>query len=250
MSKPKRRQHAYSTDGLTVKTKTGKKRGFAYQIPPEVADLLPAHATMKIVSFTRAEIFDLASQVEPHIIQLLAERPAKNPLEALLFLVQGIYALLQPPEMPIPHKDMLEISNTLAFGYSFSPTWPYTLAHMQAAMTSGHPDLRPDIPEEQVLLVAEASRETAPRSVKRRERGIARRHAIRDADGDDDPQNGLRRISHLWRRSSRDVSHCSCARGFLYLQSSMALSRPGESSSLYAIWLATSLNTRLASPKM
>ena len=176
MSKPKRRQRTYSTDGLTVKTKTGKKRGFTYQIPPEVADRLPPHATVKIVSFTRAEIFDLASQVEPHIIQLLAERSAKNPLEALLLLVQGIYTLLQPPEMPIPHKDLLEISNTLAFGYPFSPTWPYAVAQMQAAMTPGHPDLRPDIPDQQVLLVAQEVEKRL--LVQLKEEGVVLRDAI------------------------------------------------------------------------
>lgn len=69
-------------------------------------------------------------------------------------MVQAIYALLQSPELPVPHKEMVEIAQTLAQGYDFAATWPYTRGQMEAAMTPGHSDLRPGIADEQILFVA------------------------------------------------------------------------------------------------
>src|SRR2546430_12651054 len=83
----------------------------------------------------------------PEVPRWLAEKPAKNALEALLLIVQAIYALLQPPELPI-HKEMIELAQLLAQGYDFAPSWPYTREQLLAAMTPGHPSLRPDIPDE------------------------------------------------------------------------------------------------------
>jgi hypothetical protein len=140
--------------GLTVKKRAGR-RAFSYQIPPEVADRLPPGATVTIVSLTKAEIDALARQVEPEVTRWLAEKPAKNALEALLLMVQAIYALLQPPELPIPHKEMIELALTLAQGYDFAASWPYTREQLQAAMTPGHPDLRPNVPDEHILFVAD-----------------------------------------------------------------------------------------------
>ena len=70
-------------------------------------------------------------------------------------MVQAIYALLQPPEFPIPQKEMLELALTLAQGYDFAASWPYTREQLQAAMTLGHPDLRPNVPDEHILFVAD-----------------------------------------------------------------------------------------------
>ncbi len=153
MSKQKHRDRG--KQGLTVKKRAGR-RTFGYQVPPEVADQLPPGTTATVVSLTKAEIDALARRVEPEVMRLLAEKPAKNALEALLLMVQAIYALLQPTELPIPHKEMLELALTLAQGYDFAAGWPYTREQMEAAMTPGHPDLRPNVPDEQILVVAEA----------------------------------------------------------------------------------------------
>jgi hypothetical protein len=140
--------------GLIVKNR-GDRRTFSYRISSEMADQLPLGTTVSIVSLTRLEIFALARQVEPEVTLWLAEKPAKNPLEALLLMVQAIYSLLQSPELPIPHKEMLELAQTLAQNYDFAATWPFTRVQLQAAMTPGHPDLRPSIPDEHILVVAE-----------------------------------------------------------------------------------------------
>ena len=107
--------------GLTVKKRAGR-RAFSYQIRPEVAEGLPLGTTVTLVSLTTAEMYALARQVEPEVTRWLAEKPAKNALEALLLMVQAIYALLQPPELPIPHKELVEIAQTLAQGYDFAAT--------------------------------------------------------------------------------------------------------------------------------
>ncbi len=140
--------------GLTVNKRAGQ-RTFSYQIPPEVADQLPPGMMVSMVSLTKAEIYALARRVEPEVTRWLAEKPAKNALEALLLLVQAIYALLQPPELPVPHREMVELAQTLAQGYDFAATWPYTSEQLQAAMTPGHPDLRPNVPDEHILFVAQ-----------------------------------------------------------------------------------------------
>ncbi len=140
--------------GLTVR-QCGGQRTFGYQIPPEVAEGLPPGTTVTMVSFTKAEIYALARRVEPEVTRWLAEKPAKNALEALLLMVQAIYTLLQPPQLPVPHKEMVELAHTLAHGYDFATTWPYTRQQMQAAMTPGHPTLRPDVPDEHILFVAQ-----------------------------------------------------------------------------------------------
>ncbi len=152
MGKQKHRDRG--KQGLTVKKRDGR-RTFGYQVPPEVADRLPPGTTVTMVSLTKAEIDALARRVEPEVTRWLAEKPAKNALEALLLMVQAIYALLQPPELPIPHKEMLELALTLAQGYDFAASWPYTREQLLAAMTPGHPDLRPDVPAEHILVVAE-----------------------------------------------------------------------------------------------
>jgi hypothetical protein len=87
--------------GLTVKKRAGR-RAFSYQVPPEVADRLPPGATVTIVSLTKTEIDALARQVEPEVTRWLAEKPTKNALEALLLMVQAIYALLQLSFILIP----------------------------------------------------------------------------------------------------------------------------------------------------
>src|SRR6266849_5675011 len=140
--------------GLTVKKRTGR-RAFSYQIPPEVAGQLPPGTTVRMVSLTKAEIDALARRVEPEVTRWLVEKPAKNALEALLLMEQAIYALLQPPEFPIPQKEMIELARTLAQGYDFAASWPYTREQLQAAMTPGHLDLRPNVPDEHILFVAE-----------------------------------------------------------------------------------------------
>jgi hypothetical protein len=150
----KRKYRDRGKQGFTVKQR-GDQRTFSYRIPSEVADQLPPGTTVRMVSLSGAEIFALARKVEPEVTQWLEEKPAKNPLEALLLMVQAIYALLQPPELPIPDKEMVELAQTLAHGYDFAPTWPYTRVQLQAAMTPGHPDLRPDIPDEHILFVAQ-----------------------------------------------------------------------------------------------
>jgi hypothetical protein len=152
MSKQKYRNRG--KQGLTVKKYDGR-RTFKYHIPPEIAGQLPAGTTVAMISLTHAEIYDLARRVEPEVTSWLTEKPAKNALEALLLLVQAIYALLQPPELPIPYKEQVEIANTLAQGYSFAATWPYSQEQMRAAMTPGHADLRPNIPDEYILYVAQ-----------------------------------------------------------------------------------------------
>ncbi len=75
--------------------------------------------------------------------------------KATLLMVQAIYALLQPPKLPVPHKEMVELAQTLAQGYDFAATCPYTREQMEAAMTPGHPDLRSDVPDEHILFVAQ-----------------------------------------------------------------------------------------------
>src|SRR6266699_1301240 len=152
MSKQKYRNRG--KQGLAVKKYDGR-RTFKYHIPPEIAGQLPAGTTVAMISLTHAEIYDLARRVEPEVTRWLTEKPAKNVLEALLLLVQAIYALLQPPELPIPQKEMLELALTLAQGYDFAASWPYTREQLQAAMTPGHPDLRPNVPDEHILFVAD-----------------------------------------------------------------------------------------------
>jgi hypothetical protein len=139
--------------GLRVKKRAGR-RAFSYQIPPEVAGQPPPGTTVRMISLTKAEIDTLAQRVEPEVTRWLAEKPAKNALEALLLMVQAIYALLQPPELPVPHKELVELAQTLAQSYHFAITWPYTREQMEAAMSPSHPDLRPNIPDEQILFVA------------------------------------------------------------------------------------------------
>ncbi len=111
MSKQKHRDRG--GQGLTVKERAGR-RAFRYRVPPEVADRVPSGTTVTIVSLSRAEIFALARRVEPEVTRWLTEKPAKNALEALLLMVQAIYALLQPPELPVPYKEQVEIAYTLA----------------------------------------------------------------------------------------------------------------------------------------
>ncbi len=152
MSKQKYRDRGKQR--LTVKQRVGR-RAFSYQIPPEVAGQLPSGTTVTLVSLTNAKIYALARRVESEVTRWLAEKPAKNPLEALLLMVQAIYALLQPPKLPVPHKEMVELAQTLAQGYDFAATCPYTREQMEAAMTPGHPDLRSDVPDEHILFVAQ-----------------------------------------------------------------------------------------------
>jgi hypothetical protein len=87
-------------------------------------------------SLTAAKIYALARQVEPEVTRRLGEKSAKNAPEALLLMVQAIHALLQPPELPIPHKRQLELAYTLALSYEFAITWPYT-AHFQRSCYQG-----------------------------------------------------------------------------------------------------------------
>ena len=49
----------------------------------------------------------------------------------------------------------LELALTLAQGYDFAASWPYTREQRLSAMTPGHPDLRPSVPDEHILFVAE-----------------------------------------------------------------------------------------------
>jgi hypothetical protein len=153
MSKQKHRDRGKL--GLTVQKRAGR-RTFGYQVPPEVAGRLPPGTTVTVVSLTKTEIDALARQVEPEVTRWLSEKPAKNALEALLLMVQAIYAFLQPPELPIPQKEMLELALALAQGYDFAASWPYTHEQLLAAMTPGHPDLRPNVPDEHILVVADA----------------------------------------------------------------------------------------------
>jgi hypothetical protein len=140
--------------GLSIKKRRGH-RTFAYQVPPEVADCLPPGVTVALHSFTREELLTLARQAEPQVLRRLAEQPAKNPLEALLLMVEEVYGFLQSKGLPIPHTQQIELAQLLATGYDFSARWPYSRAQMQAARTPGHPDLRPDLPNEHILVVAE-----------------------------------------------------------------------------------------------
>ena len=140
--------------GLHVKKRSGH-RAFTYQVPPEVADRLPLGINVVLRSFTRDELLALAHQAEPQVLRRLMAQPAKNPLEALLLMVEEIYGLLQGRELPIPHKQQIELAQLLAHAYDFSARWPYSRAQMEAAMIPGHPSLRPDIPDEHVLVVAQ-----------------------------------------------------------------------------------------------
>jgi len=160
--------------GLTVKKRAGR-RAFSYQIPPEVAEGLPPGTTVTVVSLTTAEMYALARQVEPEVTRWLAEKPAKNALEALLLMVQAIYALLQPKDAPIPHKELVEIAQTLAQGYDFAATWPYAREQLVAALTPNHPDLRPNVPDEHILFVAQEVEKRL--LVQMREEGITLRDA-------------------------------------------------------------------------
>jgi hypothetical protein len=89
--------------------KQARRRAFSYQIPPEAAKQIPPGTTVTIVSLTKAEIYSLARRVEPEVTRWLAEKPTKNALEALLLMVQVIYALLQPQALSIPHKELVEL---------------------------------------------------------------------------------------------------------------------------------------------
>jgi hypothetical protein len=111
MSKQKYRDRG--KQGLTVKQRGGR-RAFSYQIPPEVAGQLPPRTTVTPVSLTNAEIYALARRVESEVTRWLAEKPTKNPLETLPLMVQAIYALLQPSELPVPYKEMVELGGTCA----------------------------------------------------------------------------------------------------------------------------------------
>jgi hypothetical protein len=140
--------------GLHVKKRSGH-RAFTYQVPPEVADRLPPGINVVLRSFTRDELLALAREAEPQVLRRLMVQPAKNPLEALLLMVEEVYGLLQGKGLPIPHTQQIELAQLLAHAYDFSAKWPYSSAQMQAAMIPGHPDLRPDVPDEHILVVAE-----------------------------------------------------------------------------------------------
>ena len=140
--------------GLSVKQRAGH-RAFTYQVPPEVADRLPPGINVVLRSFTRDELLALARQAEPQVLHRLMAQPAKNPLEALLLMVEEVYGFLQGKGLPIPHAQQIELAQLLAHAYDFSARWPYSRTQMEAAMTPGHPSLRPDIPDEQILIVAQ-----------------------------------------------------------------------------------------------
>ena len=150
MSKQKHR----TKPGLSVKQRAGH-RAFTYQVPPEVADRLPPGINVVLRSFTRDELLALARQAEPQVLRRLAAQPAKNPLEALLLMVEEVYGLLQGKGLPIPHTQQIELAQLLAHAYDFSAKWPYSRAQMEAAMIPGHPSLRPDLPDEHILVVAQ-----------------------------------------------------------------------------------------------
>ena len=167
-----------SKRGLGVKKRAGR-RTFNYQIPPEVADQLPEGATVTMVSLSPEDIYELAQRVEPEVTRWLVEKPAKNPLEALLLMVEAIYALLQPPEMPIPSRERVVLARVLAQGYDFAPAWPYTRAQLEAAMIPGHADLRPEINDEHILFVA--GEVAKRRFVQMAEEGVTLRDAAQAA---------------------------------------------------------------------
>jgi len=121
----KRKSRGGGKQDFTVNRRAGR-RAFSYHIPPEVAGQLPPGATITMVSLTAAEIYPLALQVEPEVTRRLGEKPAKKASKALL----------QPPELPIPHKRQLELAHTLALSYGFAVTWPYT-AHFQRSYYQG-----------------------------------------------------------------------------------------------------------------
>lgn len=176
MSKQQRKQK--DRQRLTIRRHNGQ-RAFRYRVPPEVAKDLPSGTTMRLVSFSKEAMETLARRVEPDVTCWLTEQPAKNALEALLLMAEAIYALLQPPELPVPHKEQLEIAHMLAYGYDFAPIWPYSREQMVAAMTPGHPALRPTIPDEELLFVA---REVEQRLlIQMREEGIVLRDATQAA---------------------------------------------------------------------
>ncbi len=107
--------------GLHVKQRAGH-RAFAYQVPPEVADRLPPGINVVLRSFTRDELLALARQAEPQVLRRLMAQPAKNPLEALLLMVEEVYGLLQGEGLPIPHTQQIELAQLLAHGIFWS--WP------------------------------------------------------------------------------------------------------------------------------
>ena len=100
------------------------------------------------------KLFVLARQVEPQMVHRFTTQPANNPLEALLLMVDEIMGLLQGKELPVPDEVRVELARLLALEFDFSAKWPYTRKQMQAAMTPGHPDLRPNIPDEDILVIA------------------------------------------------------------------------------------------------
>jgi hypothetical protein len=103
---------------------------------------------------TREKLFVFARQIEPDMVRHFRAKPARNPLEALLLLVDAILERIQATTFPVPDEVRLELSRFLALEFGFSSAWPYTRQQMQSAMIPGHSDWRPDIPVKTVLSVA------------------------------------------------------------------------------------------------
>ena len=99
-------------------------------------------------------LFMQAEKIGPQLIRRFTTQPARNALEALLLLVDEILARLQGKDVAVPPEVRIELARLLACEFAFSPAWPYTGKQMQAALTPGHPDLRPSIVDSDIVVIA------------------------------------------------------------------------------------------------
>jgi hypothetical protein len=115
---------------------------------PRISELLAS------VGQSREKLFELARQIEPDMVSRFTTKPPRNPLEALLLLVDELLSRVKTTTFPVPDDVRIELARFFAEYFTFSPAWPYTRNQMQTAMTLGHPDLRPNIPDEYILVTA------------------------------------------------------------------------------------------------
>lgn len=133
--------------GTVAKATNSNANTEASQLP-RISELLAS------VGQDREKLFDLARQIEPDLVRRFKEKPARNTLEALLMLVDELFKRVQATTYPVPDDVRVELARFFAEYFTFSGIWPYTRSQMQAAMTMSHPDFRPDISDEYILVAA------------------------------------------------------------------------------------------------
>jgi Family of unknown function (DUF6245) len=133
----------------TAKATNASTQTSASSTLPQISELLAS------VGQTREKLFALARHIEPDMVSRFRNTPPRNPLEALLLLVDELFRGSKAIQYPVPDNVRIELARFFAEHFPFSRAWPYTRQKMQAALTLGHPDFRPDIPDRHILEIAQ-----------------------------------------------------------------------------------------------